>query len=394
SAAARSTRRGWPPPGSPRTRWSGGRAWPSGRPPATSPSWPRCCAAPRRRFPRPDPARHERPGRSAMTSPTPTTHPCGGCGASVQYAPGTAVLRCPYCGFEQQVAAPTRQVQEHSYDAFLAKPRVQSLAPNQFTCPGCGARTESDAISKDCQFCGTALVAGSTGDEIAPEAVVPFALDKSAARDALQTWTKSRWFAPNRLKKVTEAESMKSTYLPHWTFDASTYSRYTGQRGEYYYETETYVENGETKTRRVRKTRWYSASGSVSRWFDDVLVPATEHVPAARLEALAPWPLERAVAFTPAYVAGHHSLRYDAGPETGLEQAKAKMAEVIEDDCRRDIGGDEQRVHHVDTRYADVTFKLVMLPVWVGAYLYGGKPYQVLINGVDGVVQGERPYSA
>src|SRR5690606_13249904 len=156
----------------------------------------------------------------------------------------------------------------------------------------------------------------------------------------------------------------------------------------------THVESGETTPRGARKTRGYSASGSVARWFAGVRGPATEHVPAARLEALAPWPLERAVAFTPAYVAGHHSLRYDAGPETGLEQAKAKMAEVIEDDCRRDIGGDEQRVHHVDTRYADVTFKLVMLPVWVGAYLYGGKPYQVLINGVDGVVQGERPYSA
>ncbi|GAA4518634.1 MULTISPECIES: hypothetical protein [Nonomuraea] len=329
-----------------------------------------------------------------MTSLTPTTHPCGGCGASVQYAPGTSVLRCPYCGHEQPIAAPTRHVREHSYDAFLAKPRVQAIAPNQFTCPGCGARTESDAISKDCQFCGTALVAGSTGDEIAPEAVLPFALDKGAARDALRTWTRSRWFAPNRLKKVTEAESMKSTYLPHWTFDASTFSHYSGQRGVHYWVTETYTDNGQTKTRRVRKTRWYPASGSVTRAFDDVLVSATARVPMERLDALEPWPLERAVAFEPGFVAGHHSLRYDAGPEAGLENAKGKMAEVIAADCKRDIGGDVQRLHSVDTRYADVTFKLVLLPVWVGSYLYGGRPYQVLVNGVGGEVQGDRPYSA
>ncbi|MFD2355572.1 hypothetical protein ACFSTC_49355 [Nonomuraea ferruginea] len=213
------------------------------------------------------------------------------------------MLRCPYCGHEQPIAAPTRHVREHSYDAFLAKPRVQAIAPNQFTCPGCGARTESDAISKDCQFCGTALVAGSTGDEIAPEAVLPFALDKGAARDALRTWTRSRWFAPNRLKKVTEAESMKSTYLPHWTFDASTFSHYSGQRGVHYWVTETYTDNGQTKTRRVRKTRWYPASGSVTRAFDDVLVSATARVPMERLDALEPWPLERAVAFEPGFVA-------------------------------------------------------------------------------------------
>src|SRR5690606_18171077 len=217
--------------------------------------------------------------KTPMTSLTPTTHPCPGCGASVQYAPGTTTLRCPYCGSAQPIQAPARQVREHSFDAFLAKPRVRSIAPNQFTYPGCGARTEHDAISKDCQFCGTALVAGSTGDEIAPEAVIPFALDRKAAREALAGWTRSRWFAPNRLKKVSEAESLKSTYLPHWTFDADTRSHYTGRRGEHYWVTETYTQNGQTKTRRVRKTRWYPASGSVSRVFDDVLVPATARVP-------------------------------------------------------------------------------------------------------------------
>lgn len=331
--------------------------------------------------------------KTPMTSLTPTTHPCPGCGASVQYAPGTTTLRCPYCGSAQPIQAPARQVREHSFDAFLAKPRVRSIAPNQFTCPGCGARTESDAISKDCQFCGTALVAGSTGDEIAPEAVIPFALDRKAAREALAGWTRSRWFAPNRLKKVSEAESLKSTYLPHWTFDADTRSHYTGRRGEHYWVTETYTQNGQTKTRRVRKTRWYPASGSVSRVFDDVLVPATARVPRTRLKALEPWPLERVTAFEPAFVAGHHSLRYDTGPEAALEEAKLRMAEVIAADCKRDIGGDVQQLHQVDTRYSDVTFKLVLLPVWIGSYLYGGKPYQVLINGVTGEVQGDRPYS-
>ena len=71
------------------------------------------------------------------------------------------------------------------------------------------------------------------------------------------------------------------------------------------------------------------------------------------------------------------------------------MATVIEDDCRGDIGGDEQRVarrRHRDTR--EVTFKLVLLPVWIACYLYGGRTYQIMINGVSGEVQGDRPYSA
>ncbi|WP_327585431.1 hypothetical protein OHA25_58895 [Nonomuraea sp. NBC_00507] len=325
-----------------------------------------------------------------MTTTTPA-HPCAGCGASVAFAPGTTTLQCPYCGLRQGIAPPTRDVREHSYDAFLAKPRVHTLASRQFTCPGCAARTESDAISKACQFCGTALVADTANDtQIAPEAVLPFGLDRGGARNALRGWVKTRWFAPNRLKKVSEAETMKSTYLPHWTFDAHTVSDYVGQRGEHYWVTKRH--NG--TTRRERRTRWYPAGGRVARAFDDVVVAATTQAPRERLDNLQPWPLQQAVPFDPGYVAGHHTLRYDTEPQTGLEQAKTVMAGVIHDDCRRDIGGDVQRVTSVDTSYSHVAFKLVLLPVWIGNYVYGGKTYQVLINGMNGEVQGDRPYSA
>jgi hypothetical protein len=66
----------------------------------------------------------------------------------------------------------------------------------------------------------------------------------------------------------------------------------------------------------------------------------------------------------------------------------------IRRDIARDIGGDGQRIGVVDTRLSDVTFKHILLPVWVAAYRYGGKPYRFVVNGQTGKVQGERPYSA
>ncbi len=69
------------------------------------------------------------------------------------------------------------------------------------------------------------------------------------------------------------------------------------------------------------------------------------------------------------------------------------MDDVIRGDVKRDIGGDRQRVHSVNTRYHEVTFKHILLPVWLAAFRYRGKPYQVLINGQTGEVEGERPYS-
>ncbi|HWS39532.1 MAG TPA: hypothetical protein VN408_43155 [Actinoplanes sp.] len=326
-----------------------------------------------------------------------TQYPCSSCGANVEFAPGTTVLKCPYCGAETPIAAPDRAVREHAYEPFvrLARKPIAALAPHTFTCKGCGAVTQSDKISDRCQFCAAPLVADVTsGEQVVPEAVLPFALDRNALREALRKWVASRWFAPNSLKKVTEAESAHSSYLPHWTYDAGTVSRYTGQRGEHYWVTETYQDNGETKTRQVRKTRWYPASGTVSRFFDDVLVVGTGRVMPDHLHKLEPWPLPEAQPYRPEFLAGHETLRYEVEPEAGLEHAKARMAPVIESDCRDDIGGDEQRVHSVNTSYHEVTFKLMLLPVWIMAYLHAGRTFNVVVNGRSGAVAGERPYSA
>ncbi|MEV2239215.1 hypothetical protein [Micromonospora sp. NPDC049891] len=335
------------------------------------------------------------------TAVSPSSYQCGGCGARVEHAPGTAALHCPYCGHRQEIAGAGRQVREHAYAELARLPRkpAANVGAYTFVCPGCGARTDSDALAKRCQFCATPLVAEhAAGELIAPEAVLPFAVDRAGVRTALGGWCRSRWFAPNSLKKVSETETLQGTYLPHWTFDARTVSNYRGQRGDHYYVTETYTEtvNGqqETRTRQVRRTRWRSAAGTVRRDFDDVLVPATTFLPAVQLDRLTPWPLAEAVAYHGDFLAGYHALRYDTEPEAGLATAKDRMSSVIERDCRRDIGGDEQRVSSVDTSYSEVTYKLLLLPVWIAAYLHAGRSYQVLVNARTGEVIGERPYSA
>lgn len=337
---------------------------------------------------------------TGQSTATPHTYPCDGCGARVEYVPGADALRCPYCGHQRQLAAPEREVREHSYAELVALPRkpVASIAPYLYVCERCGAQTQSDTLSDRCQFCTAPMVAQvSPGEQIVPEAVLPFVVDQAGVRTALRKWVSSRWFAPSQLKKVSEAESMTGMYLPHWTFDAQTVTHYRGQRGEYYYETVTTTRmvdgKPQTQTTQVRHTRWYSVQGRVARHFDDVLVPATGRVANERLDKLGPWPLLEAVPYRPDYLAGYQTLRYDTEPETGLEVAKQRMAEVIYADCRRDIGGDEQRVLSVNTSYSAIMFKLMLLPIWIASYVYGGKTWQVLVNGRTGAVVGERPYS-
>ena len=328
-------------------------------------------------------------------------YPCPACGARIEFAPGAGALRCPYCGYERQVVAPQGEVREHSFEDLERLPRkpAASIGAHVFVCQRCGAQTESNALADRCQFCAGPVVADAgAGGLIPPEGVLPFQVDHNGVRTALRQWVSSRWFAPSNLKKVQEVETLKGTYIPHWTFDAHTVTTYHGERGEDYWVTEQYTVqvNGrwETRTRQVRKTRWYPASGTVQRAFDDVLVPASTHLTPDQLNKLTPWPLQQSVRYQPDYLAGHHAQRYDTEPEAGLALAKQQMEPVIRSDCRRDIGGDHQRLYSMDTRYFDITYKLLLLPVWIACYVYAGKNWQVLVNGATGKVIGKRPYSA
>ena len=280
-------------------------------------------------------------------------------------------------------------------------PRNATEEVRTTSCPNCGARVEFKGAEHAtlCPFCATPVVV-DTGTQrlIKPQALIAFVLTEDSARNALTKWLGSLWFAPNALLQYArKGRAMAGVYVPFWTYDADTASRYTGQRGDYYYvsETVTVTVKGrpQRQQRQVRKTRWSHASGHVARGFDDVLVMASTSLPLRLGDNLAPWELSALTAYTPDFLAGFQAEGYTVSLATGHATARERMARVIEGDVRYDIGGDEQRISSVDTGFSNETFKHILLPIWMAAYKYGGKSYRFVVNGQTGEVQGERPYS-
>jgi hypothetical protein len=266
-------------------------------------------------------------------------------------------------------------------------------------CSTCGAETTlSPNVTADrCPFCGGGIVAeGSSKKIIRPKSVLPFHITHEQAAQSFKDWIASRWFAPSELTRRAERSQIAGVYIPAWTYDSNTTSDYTGERGDDYWDTESYttMENGRqvTRTRQVRKTRWWPASGTVHDTFDDVLVLASKSLP-DYASALEPWDLDSLAPYRDEYLSGFVAESYQVSLPEGFEVAKGIMAETIEGTIRQDIGGDHQRISSVDTRYFDVTFKHTLLPLWISAYLYGGKTYRFLVNARTGEVQGDRPYS-
>lgn len=336
----------------------------------------------------------------------PRTYSCPGCAANLLFEPHDGCLTCPYCGRKEMIPESAEEVRERSYEEYL-HPQAGQMKPMSATalevqCTSCGATVTftTPEVAGECSFCGTKIVAQpkSADPLLAPEALLPFGISSGQSTESVKGWLLSLWFAPNALKKFAYRESIDGVYLPFWTYDTHTTSHYTGERGEYYYETQTYTErdaqgNTVTRTRQVRRTRWYSAAGTVSRWMDDIVVPATKSVSQPRLKSLEPWDLEALKPYEPAFLSGFKAQRYQVDLPEGFEEAKHMMAPTIEQDVREDIGGDEQRVSEIATSYSAITFKHILLPVYIGAYRFRDKVYQIMVNARTGEVQGDRPYS-
>jgi len=333
--------------------------------------------------------------------------PCEACGAVLRFDPAAGALVCGHCGHSQPVPeapAPSRNKALAELDlaaglrGSLGEAEVESRVSR---CTGCGAELElgGTVTATTCPFCATAVSPGALVHRaIRPQAVLPFAVPEREARGAMVTWLGQLWFAPNGLQEYArKGRLLTGIYVPFWTFDAATRSRYRGQRGDAYYETRTVTvqENGRNVQRQqqVRRVRWTPVSGWVARRFDDVLVIGSTSLPQGDTEGLAPWDLSALQPMRDDYLSGFQAEAYSVPLAAGHERARDRMTAVIAQDVRAAIGGDEQRVDRIDTDWSAETFKHILLPVWTAAYRYGGKAWRFVVNGQSGKVRGERPWS-
>ncbi len=334
--------------------------------------------------------------------------PCATCGSDLRFAPDQGLLACDHCGAVQDIERATARdiagaLAELDLKLGLSDdlPASASEEVRSTSCPNCGAVVEFSGANHAalCPYCATPVVVDTGARRhIKPQAVLPFVLTEQQARSELTKWLGSLWFAPNGLLEYTrKGRAMAGIYVPFWTFDAATTSRYTGQRGEHYYETRTVTVNvngrSERRTEQVQRTRWYPAAGQVSRNFDDIITLASISLPPRLGNELTPWDLDQLAPYSPDYLAGFQAEGYTISLADGQHSARNVMQTVIEGDVRRDIGGDVQQITSLEIRHRDETFKHILLPVWTAAYKYGGRSFRFLVNGQTGEVQGERPYS-
>lgn len=336
------------------------------------------------------------------TQQTELKKPCINCGAELKYQPGTKNVSCEYCGHQETIS-----IDENGFKELELYPYLQEMGSQKHSeevsmlhCKNCGAtqHIEENYKSLHCVYCSMPLVLEDQFKEewILPGAVLPFQVDRKKSYQIFQQWVKRLWFAPNKLKKAAlDPQFTKGLYLPYWTFDAQLRASYSGQRGEYYYETRR-VRNSQGKVvlQRVRKTRWYPASGRVSGFVDDTLVEASKQRKGRVPSKIAHWNLKLLQPFNSSFLRGFVTEKYTIPLKQGHLAAKSEAENIARRWCRQDIGGDTQRITSMKVKLSEETFKHILLPVYISAYRFNGKEYNFFVNGENGRISGTRPYSA
>jgi hypothetical protein len=327
---------------------------------------------------------------------------CPACGGEAVWNPAKQKLVCPFCGTESPAhLGSDGAIVEHDLVAALRgmgdDARGWQADKREVRCQSCNAISVLDATrqAQTCQFCGSAQLVPyqETKPAFRPESVLPFAVPEPAARDGIRRWYSRLWLAPTALKRRALTDTVKGVYLPYWTFDARADARWTAEAGHYYYTTETYVENGQTRSRQVRQIRWEPAAGRLSHVFDDDLICASVGVDPDLVRGVEPFPTAELKPYDAGFVAGWVVERYQIDLVAAAERAREAMMARLTALCGAEVPGDTYRNLRVEADWSAQTFKHILAPIWLLSYTYGARSFQCVMNGVTGAIRGQYPKS-
>ncbi len=326
-----------------------------------------------------------------------TDKKCPQCGGVMDFDPASGKLKCPFCDYEEQIPVseeePKKAAEMDLKSAEFTANKDWGVKTKTVICKACGAESIYDSLqtSAVCPFCGSNQVMDQNDeDTIAPGGVVPFKVSDKEASQLFKTWIGNKFYCPKLAKESAKADKFKGIYLPYWTFDAQTHSEY---KGEYGIEHEYTDSEGEKHSR----TDWHRTSGTYQEFFDDELVLASTKHAASMMKGIEPFDTENNVGYKPEYIAGFVAERYSVGLEDGWKLAKKSIEQKIRagiaNKIEREHNADESRVDFVNTEFSELTYKYLLLPIWMSSFKYKDKIYQFVVNGQTGKVSGETPVS-
>ena len=315
---------------------------------------------------------------------------CENCGGTAIFSPKHQQLQCEYC--KSLFAIPNSEnANEHNLNELLNSSSNWETT-QVILCENCAGKQviDNNEISAICCFCGsTNMVKTSELTGLAPQGIVPFKVGADLTVSHVKKWANGKYFAPSAFKKRIQPKNIQGVYYPVFTFDANTYTTYSGRLYKNY--TKTYYRNGQRHTRTER--RYFNIQGDISCKFDDIIITASNGVSQKDIAILQPFPTNSAIKYNPNYLNGYTALTYSESGKSCWNKGTSEMETRIKNKALNKYSYSGVVSFNQNTKFNNVSYKFILLPLYIGHFKYKNITYNFYINGFNGKVSGKTPVS-
>lgn len=322
---------------------------------------------------------------------------CPCCDGAIGFDSGSQKLKCPYCDTEFDVESiksyledtnsPQQDNMNWENEAGSQWQTDELTGLRSYVCESCGGEIVGDenTAATTCPFCDNPVVMkGQFAGDLRPDLVIPFKLDKQAAKDALKKHYSGKKLLPKVFKDENHIDEIKGIYVPFWLFDAEAHGNvvFKGTRVRTWSDSEYY----HTQTMHYHLVR----AGTMK--YQNVPVDGSSKLDDQLMESIEPFNMQEAVDFKTAYLAGYLADKYDVDAQTSIARANERIKTTTEEAFRSTVSGYSTVIREsASVQLKDSTSKYALYPVWLLNTTWRGQKYTFAMNGQTGKMVGDLP---
>jgi rubrerythrin len=310
---------------------------------------------------------------------------CPVCGGHLTVYDATGQVECKFCG-HVEVRASSGKVGSDLLAMALIERKAKAtrwiVGQRVLSCQECGAQRTIPArkLTHECPFCGSQHVIQQEPQEglEQPDGLVHFQVSRQQATAAIRAeLNRMRYRIANLFDKNRIAHgTIDGLYVPFWLFDAmiqGTVSRVA--------QAPTHEVLGISVVQEVRTETVFTDG------IYDVPVCGSNALPSALTARLMPYDLSALQAYQPKLLAKYPAELYNIDFDKASLEARSMVSKAMRaKHSEREIGEEQVRIS-VSSTIQSMSFRLVLLPVWIATLIEEDNDVRTaLVNGQTGAV--------
>ncbi|MBR7185083.1 MAG: hypothetical protein IKD37_05690 [Clostridia bacterium] len=322
---------------------------------------------------------------------------CPCCAGALEFDATAQAIKCPYCDTEFSpetfFALDNAMAQETKEDMHWDTQTGNEWQDGEtdgmvtYSCNSCGGEIVGDEHmgATSCPFCGNpVVVTGKFMGELRPDCIIPFKLDKNAAKEAMKRHLVGKKLLPKVFKDENHLEEIKGIYVPFWLFDADADAsmRYKGSR----------IRSWSDSRYHYTETSYYAIFRSGKLSFAMIPADGSTKLPDDLMESIEPYDYREAIDFNTVYLSGYFADKYDQSAEDNVDRINARARKSVESTFAATVQGySGLTTDSSNIRLSNGKAKYALLPVWLLVTDWNGEKYTFAMNGQTGKFVGNLP---